>query len=119
MQAEFPGLAIRAKGLDDAVPHATKEVVRVSLGLGEDLRIVAILQAHFLHNEFDRVFRLETLGDQFPHALGKARWTGGLQPRKEIRAPVFFELRCSQPIESALCLWVTQQRGDWCIPLAI
>jgi hypothetical protein len=67
-----PKAKSKSNNLNNAGADAAEEIFGVGFCLGQDFGLVAILEGHFLQEEFDGVFGFEALGDEFADAGSEA-----------------------------------------------
>lgn len=104
--------------LDEAFADAAEKVFAFGTGLFENLWLTGVFEHDFLHDEFDGVFGLETLRNQFPNAGGKALGSGGGEPGEVIGAGVFAELAQRQAVIGSLGFGSGEQGGNGIVPIA-
>jgi len=96
-----------AGDLDQAGSEAAEEVLGFGFGLGYDLGLVVVFEFHFLKKEFDGVFGLEAVGDQFADAGSKALVDGG-EARVVVGTVMIAKLGRCQAVEGSLGLGIVE-----------
>jgi hypothetical protein len=113
-------LSLHRHFLDQAGADAAEEVFAVGFGLGQDFWLVAILEGDFLQEEFDCVFGLEALGDQFADAWGEAVGiVGGTEAGEVVGTFVIAEFARRQAVEGGLGFGIVEERGERRVPFAL
>jgi hypothetical protein len=106
--------------LDQAGADSAEEIFGIDFGLRQDFGLVAVFEGDFLKEEFDGVFGLEALGDEFADAGGEAVGVvGGALAREMVSAFVIFEFGRCQAVEGGFGHGIVQQRGKRRIPFTL